>query len=168
VATWCALPPTPVYYDYGSTVVFREGAVYVNGDETGSAEGYAGQAATLADAGRAAEETETDEWRPLGVFAIVRGDAKASNQVFQLAVNRAGVIRGNYYDALADNVLPVTGKVDRKTQRAAWTIGKRKDTVYEAGIANLTRRETTMLIHFGEKRTQQWTLVRLEEPRDRE
>jgi hypothetical protein len=168
VATYCALPETPIYYDYGSNVVFQEGDVWVDGDQTVSVERYTQQAVALADEGREAEPAEKDEWQPLGVFAIVQGEEKESNQVFQLAVNKAGLIRGNYYDALGDNVQPVTGKVDRKTQRAAWTIGKRKDTVYEAGIANLTRKQTTMLVHFGKKRTQQWTLVRLEEPKDKD
>jgi hypothetical protein len=168
VATWCALPATPIYYDYGSTVVFRDDAVYVDGDETVGVQKYAEQAVTLAEAGRDTEPDEMDEWQPLGVFAIVQGDETSSNQVFQLAVNKAGLIRGNYYDGLSDTTVPVTGKVDRKTQRAAWTIGKRQDKVYEAGIANLTRKETTMLVHFGKKQSQQWTLVRLEEPKDGE
>ena len=168
VATYCTLPETPYYYDYGNTVVVRDDTLYYDGEEGASVERYAEQATKLADSGREAEPEETDAWQPLGVFAIVSGDEKESNQVFQLAVNKQGIIRGNYYDALADNVLPVTGKVGLKSQRAVWTIGKRKDRVYEAGIANLTRKETTMLVHFGKKRTQQWTLVRLEEPRDGE
>ena len=163
VATWCALPPTPVYYDYGSTVVFQDDSVYVNGDPTVSVQKYEEQAVALAETGRDAAVNEKEEWQPLGVFAIVQGDEKTSNQVFQLAVNKEGVVRGNYYDALGDNVLPVVGKVDPRTQRAAWTIGKRTDTVYEAGVANLTQKETTMLVHFGKKGAQQWTLVRLEE-----
>ena len=59
----------------------------------------------------------------------------------------------------------MTGKVGRKSQRAVWTIGKRKDTVYETGIANLSGQQTTLLVHFGKKRTQQWALVRIEEPK---
>ena len=54
--------------------------------------------------------------------------------------------------------------MDKKTQRAAWIVGDSKDTVYETGIGNLTEAETTMLVHFGKDRTQQWTLVRLEPP----
>jgi hypothetical protein len=54
--------------------------------------------------------------------------------------------------------------VDAGTRRAAWTVGDRKSTVYEAGLANLTRDEAPLLVHFGEKRTQQWTLVRLPAP----
>jgi hypothetical protein len=163
VADYCALPPEPIYYDYGSTVVYRDNYVYVNGDQTVPVTTYAEQAISLADAGAAAEPDEKDEWQPLGVFAMVQGEEKMSGRVFQLAVNRAGIIRGNYYDAVGDNASPLSGKVDRKTQRAAWTIGKKKDTVFEVGIANLSRPETTMLVHFGKDRTQQWGLVRLEE-----
>jgi hypothetical protein len=44
---------------------------------------------------------------------------------------------------------------------AAWTVGDRKQPIFEAGFANLTKSETTMLVHFGKDRTQQWTLVRI-------
>jgi hypothetical protein len=56
--------------------------------------------------------------------------------------------------------------VDRRTQRAAWIIGENKDTVYETGVGNLSQPETTMLVHAGKDRTQQWTLVRLEQPKE--
>ena len=45
----------------------------------------------------------------------------------QLAVNKDGVIRGNYYNALSDATVPVYGQVDKKTQRAAWTVGDSGD-----------------------------------------
>jgi hypothetical protein len=61
------------------------------------------------------------------------------------------VIRGNYYSALSDTTLPVYGSVDKETQRAAWTVGDRKEPIFEAGFANLTKSETTMLVHFGTK-----------------
>ena len=73
------------------------------------------------------------------------------------------MIRGNYYNALSDNSLPVYGSVDKKTQRAAWTVGDRKEPVYEAGVANLTKAESPMMVHFGKDRSQQWTLIRIEE-----
>ena len=39
--------------------------------------------------------------------------------------NKAGVIRGNYDSVLSDTTLPVYGSVDKKTQRAAWTVRDR-------------------------------------------
>ena len=99
---------------------------------------------------------------------MVQGEGTDSNDLFQLAVNKAGTIRGNYYNALGDTTLPVYGSVDKKTQRAAWTVGDRKEPIYEAGFANLTKSETTMLVHFGKDRTQQWTLIRIEQPAEKE
>ena len=154
----------PTYYDYGSNVVYEREYVYVNGDAVATQEEYGQQAASIADAGKQARASQSDEWLALGVFSVVQGEQANGNDLFQLAVNKSGVIRGNYYNALSETTLPVTGSVDKKTQRAAWTIGSRKEPVFEAGYANLTKSETSMLVHFGAERTQQWTLVRMEEP----
>ena len=62
----------------------------------------------------------------------------------------------------------IEGMVDKHNQRAAWTVGKKKSPVFEAGIANLTREETTVLVHFGKGKIQQMTLVRIEEPKEGE
>ena len=69
---------------------------------------------------------------------MVKGEETEANQIFQLAINKDGILRGNYYDALSDSTLPVVGSVDKKSQRAAWTVGDRKETVYETGVGNLT------------------------------
>jgi hypothetical protein len=166
VSRYCRYPATPVYYDYGTTVVYEGDTVYSNGEEAGTADQYAREATLFADAGRAAKPSEEEQWQPLGVFALVRGEERTSDKIFQLAVNKGGVIRGNYYDAVADNTLPVYGSVHKKTQRAAWSIGEKKDVVFEAGIANLTRDETPILVHYGKDNTQQFTLVRVEQPKE--
>src|SRR5262249_6586151 len=149
-------------YDYGSNIVYDAENVYVNGEQV--AADYAQQATQLADAGRQAKPPETEEWQPLGVFALVRGEEETSDKIFQLAFSVNGVIRGNYYDAIADNTLPVYGTVDKVTQRAAWSIGERKDAVFEAGLANLTKDETPVLLHLGSGNDQQLALVRVEKP----
>jgi hypothetical protein len=169
-ATWddcysyCGYPAEPVYYDYGSNVVYEGDSVYVNGASVGSQEEYAQQAIVIADTGKQAEASKQEEWLSLGVFAMIQGEQTDSNDLFQLAVNKAGAIRGNFYNVLSDTTLPVYGAVDKNTQRAAWTVGDRKEPIYEAGFANLTKSETTMLVHFGKNRSQQWTLIRVEQP----
>jgi hypothetical protein len=163
-SSYCGYPSEPVYYDYGSNVVYEGDTVYINGDSVGTQQEYAQQAITIADTGKQAEASKEEEWLSLGVFAMVQGEQVNGNDLFQLAVNKSGTIRGNYHNMLADTTLPVYGSVDKKTQRAAWTVGDRKEPIYEAGFANLTKAETTMLVHFGKDRTQQWTLVRMEEP----
>jgi hypothetical protein len=159
---YCGYLSEPYYYDYGSSVIYERDYVYVNGDAVATQEQYADQAMSIAETGKQAEATDDQEWLPLGVFAMIQGDQRTGNFLFQLAVNRSGVLRGNYYNALSDTTVPVCGSVDQKSQRAAWTLADRKEPVFEAGFANLTRSQTTMLAHFGRGRTQQWTLVRIE------
>jgi hypothetical protein len=165
-ATFCGYPAEPVVYDYGSTVVYEDNSVYYNAEPVATAEEYATQANDIAVAGQAAKPDEKEEWQSLGVFAIIQGDEKEANNVFQIAINKDGVVRGNYYSALTDTATPIYGSVDKKTQRAAWIIGDKKDTVYETGFGNLSQPETSMLVHFGKERTQQWMLVRLEPPKE--
>jgi hypothetical protein len=166
IAVFCGYPATPVVYDYGSTVVYEDNRVFYNGEPVATAEEYADQAINLAEVGQAAKPAEEEEWQALGVFALVQGEEKEANDIFQLAINKEGVLRGNYYNGLSDMTVPIFGSVDKRTQRAAWIIGDKKDVVYETGLGNLTQPETGVLVHFGKDRTQQWTLVRLEPPEE--
>lgn len=169
-ATWATLAPmwgmasTPMYYDYGNTVAYQGDSVYVNGDNVGSAAEYSQQATALAQTGQQAAAPAQDQWTPLGVFALESGDEQSSDNLFQLAVNQSGVIRGNYYNAVTDETTPVAGSVDSKTQRAAWTIGDKQDRVFDTGIYNLTKEQTPVLVHMGDSKTQQLLLVRLKQP----
>jgi hypothetical protein len=168
VATYCAIPATPISYDYGNTVVIQDNSVNVNGQDVATPQEYAAQATTIADQGQKADPPPEAEWQPLGVFALVQGDATGSNNVFQLAVNKDGIIRGNYYDGLMDTTTQVYGSVDKKSQRAAWTIGKKNDRVFEAGISNLTKDHAPVLVHIGKDKTQQWMLVRVQQQKSGE
>jgi hypothetical protein len=166
VATFCSYPAEPVYYDYGETVVYSGDTVVINGTTEVPAEQYAQQAADLATTGKDATVARVaDDFQPLGVFALVQDGAEKATNLFQLAVSKEGIIRGNYYNALTDATEPVYGSVDKTTQRAAWTVGDRKLPVYEAGIANLTKEETTVLVHIGkDKPPRQVIFVRIEKP----
>jgi len=169
VPPWATLAPfvgitaPPIVYDYGSTVVIQDGTVYQNGEIIGPAADYAAQAITLEATGRAAMLADTDQWQPLGVFGLIQGNETTAQRIFQLAVNKNGIVRGNYYDAIADNTLPVYGAIDTKTQRVAWSIGDKRDIVFETGLNNLLQNETTVLVHYGKEGTQQMVLVRLPE-----
>lgn len=158
------MSPQPIPYDYGGNVVAQPDAVYVNGDPAGTPQEYANQASQLAETGEAAQPAPDTKWLPLGVFALVEGDQTSSDNIFQIAVDRQGVIRGNYHNVQTSDVEPITGAVDTKTQRAAWTIGSDKAPVYEAGLANLTRDQTPLLVHLGDGQSRQVALIRLPEP----
>ena len=132
-----------------------------------SAEEYYRQASELAASAPPAQATET-EWLPLGIFAVSRATATDSNVLLQLAVDKNGIIAGTYYNTSTDIGRPVRGKVDKKTQRAAWTFsdGKNSDVIMETGLFNLTQDQTEALVHFGKNRTEKCLLVRLDQPKD--
>jgi hypothetical protein len=166
-AAYMSMPSQqPVYYDYGTNVVQQGDTAYVNGDPVGTTAHYASQAATLAHSSEEVETAPDQEWMPLGVFAMVEGDETNAQHLFQIAVNRDGVLRGNYYDALTETTEPLEGAVDKQTGRAAWTVAKRKTPIYDVGIANLTQNETTMLVHYNKEKSSQFTLVRIDPPSD--
>lgn len=154
----------PIYYDYGGNVYYQDNSVYVDGQSAGSAGQYAEQVAGIAHAVPQNVDAEKIEWLPLGVFALVKEDQEEPTMFMQLAVSKQGVIGGTYSNTISDTGLSIEGMVDRGTQRAAWTVGDNKNTVFETGINNLTQDETPVLVHFGTEKTQQWLLVRLQEP----
>ena len=155
----------PIDYDYGNNITYQDDAVYMDGEAVGTADEYYQQAQDLATQPARKDDSpdaQTDEaWMPLGVFAMTHDAQDDANLVLQLAVNQQGIIRGNYTAKLTDDTLPVKGHVDKKTQRAAWTIGNQTRNVLETGIYNLTHDEVPLLVHFGKDRTEQWLLVRL-------
>ncbi len=161
---WCGWGAglQPVYYDYGDNITYVGDQVYYGDSPVCTADQYYQQAATLAQAAPAPDPNA--DWMPLGVFSLVQGDQTDSSVVFQLAVNKAGAIAGNYYGVLTETALPVHGSVNPKTQRAAWTVGDKTTTVFEAGIYNLTQQQAPVLVHVGPDKTQQWMLVRLKQP----
>jgi hypothetical protein len=157
---WVGCDSEPEDYDYGSTVLYQGGNVYVEGQPVGSDAQYYDQASSLAASGGTKQDSQTD-WLPLGVFGMVQGQQTDSTMIFQLAVNHRGIIRGNYYNSITDTTLAVHGAVDKKTQRVAWTMGDNKSTVIDTGLVNLTKDEGHALMHLGKDRTQEWLLVRL-------
>mgnify|MGYP007059397979 FL=1 len=157
-------PPAPVYYDYGNTVTYQDNGVYVNGQDVGTTEQYYNQASALATTGAQADASADGDWLPLGVFALTKANASSSDVTVQLAVNKQGIIRGNYTDTKTNATQLVQGSVDKQTQRAAFSIGDHKSSFIETGLYNLTKDEAPCLIHFDKDRSEQWLLVRLKNP----
>jgi hypothetical protein len=155
----------PIYYDYGGNVYYENNMVYIDGAEICSAPEYAEQMAAVADS--VPEDIPEDiEWMPLGTFALAEEEQEEPTMFLQLAVSKEGIIGGTYQNTDTDSAENVEGMVEKASQRAVWTIGDNKDTVFETGIYNLTEDETPVLVHFGPEQTQQWLLVRLEEPEE--
>jgi hypothetical protein len=161
----------PVSYDYGDSIVYQGDTVYTNGAPTASAEQYYQQAQNLASEGYSEEQAGSDaaaqgEWQPLGVFALVKDDQSDASMMFQIAINRDGIIAGNYFNQLTSESTEINGKLDRKTQRVSFTIGQNSSTVFDTSIGNLMKENSPILVHYGPDRTQQMALIRLKKPED--
>ena len=165
--TWFAWTwATPMPYNYGTNVVYRDNYVYVNEQQVATSEVFYQQAATIAAQTPEEVNAEQTEWLPLGVFAIAGDDGVDTGMLVQLAVSKDGIIAGTFYNDATDEGKPIEGSVDRETQRAAWKFvdGSNNEIVMETGIYNLTQEEATALVHFGPERSETWLMVRLPEP----
>jgi hypothetical protein len=100
---------SPIYYNYGDYVTYQDGSVYYGDQVYATQDKYAQQATQIADNGRQAQPSQDEKWQPLGVFAMVKGDETTSNDIFQFALNKDGVLRGNYYNTASDSTQPVYG-----------------------------------------------------------
>lgn len=164
-ATYCGfVAATPVYYDYGTNIVYQDDGVYMNGENLGDAGQYYDQASTIAATGAKAEAPPEGDWMPLGVFALSKAEEPSSDVTIQLAINKDGVIRGNYTDTVTNKTQTIQGSADKATQKVAFTVGDNSTNVIETGLYNLTKDEAPVLIHIGKEKTEQWLLVRLENP----
>ncbi|GAA4425498.1 hypothetical protein [Bremerella cremea] len=174
----------PVYYDYGpgGNVVYQDNSVYVNGQDVGTQAEYAQSASQLADTSGVDPSTSSDsqsndsqsgdsanqeQFLPLGTFTISTSEQDPStNRVIQLAVNHEGLISGTYYNTSTNKTYLVQGRVDKKTQRCAFTVGDNTSTVFETGIYNLTKNEVPVLVHFSTTRTEHYLFIRMNPPKD--
>jgi hypothetical protein len=105
---------------------------------------------------------------PLGIFALTEneGSAEDSTLFLQLAISKDGVIAGTFQNTATDQSFEVEGTIDNKSQRAAWGPVGESWPIMETGIYNLTENEAGSLLHFEDGQTQQWTMYRVDEPKD--
>lgn len=107
----------------------------------------------------------TEEWMPMGTFAFLEDDDKDNpEKILQLAANKKGQIRGNYVDEKTSEAKQLVGAVDPKTQRVAFHFVGDDKTVMECGLWNLTQDSVPILLHSGNDKTVQMSLVRLDKP----
>ncbi len=165
LGSWISYNPTPVYYDYGNTITLDDGNVYYGDEPVATQQQYYQEAQNIADQG-GADNGDSGDWLPLGVFGLIPPGQKTPTMVFQLAINKQGIIKGNYYDEIADTNVPVHGSLNKTNQRVAWQIGKNKNLVIDTGIYNLTMNDSQALVHNGPDNTEQYTMIRLKQPGD--
>jgi hypothetical protein len=168
-ATWaiagdyCGCSGDPIYYDYGENLTYDDGTVYSGEEPIASAEQYYDEANKIA---ASAEDSDNEEWLPLGVFAVMQKRQEKPEKVVQLAINKDGAIHGNLHDSLTENVVQVLGAVDKQTQRVAMHLQGNDDILVETGLYNLTNDEVPAIVHLGADQQVEITLIRLEQPNE--
>jgi len=156
--------------DYGTQVYYDQNNYYIEGQPVAPAPQYREQALELAAVPPSeepfvpVEAGEDAGWYPLGVWALTQEEKGDAVMFYQLAVNREGEVSGAYSNVLTGETSPVTGSVDFETQRVAWRTGNSDSTAIEANLAGLTKEFTPVFVHYGTGQTQEWLLVRLEDP----
>lgn len=156
---------TPLYYNYGDNFTYDNGLVYYNQQPLGQYDVYINQATQLAQSGAQELASAANvEWLPMGVFALTQNDQADPTMFMQLALTKSGLVGGTYRNTITNEALTVSGRVDPKTQRAAWILGDNTSLTMEAGIYNLTQNQTPVLLHWGAEQTQTWLLTRIPAP----
>ena len=155
----------PTEYDYGNNITYQNENVYYGSQPVDTTAAYYNQAQTLAQSIPVTdtEASDKDGWKPLGVFSMVQGEQTNTTTMFQIAVNKKGALKGSYYNPLTGETQSLTGAVDKKSMRVSWIVGNDKNVVYDSGLANLLQPQSQLLVHYGKDKTQQWSLVRLEQ-----
>ena len=172
-ATWGAITgwvgygwSEPVYYNYGDTVYYEGDSVYYGDNAVATTQEYTEQAEAIAAAAPEALPADA-EWMPLGVFALTPdGEASGADPTLflQLAISKEGIISGTFSNTATDKTQTIEGMADQKTQRCAWTVTGQTRPIMETGINNLTADTAPALVHFEDGQTQQWLMVRLDDP----
>ncbi len=57
------------------------------------------------------------------------------------------------------------GAIDKQSQRTAWGAVGKQWPIVETGMSNLTQDTVPVLVYYADDQTQQWLLVRLDEPK---
>ena len=176
-----------------TNVTYQGDTVYVNGQPYGSSAQYYQQAQTLAAQAYAQGQSDayanqqnsasypplapqivsqsggaaqSSDWAPLGVFALAEPGQSQSNMMLQLAINKQGVLRGNYLNQLTNERSQVYGSLDKTTQRVSWTIGQNNTTVFDSTLGDLTKDDSQVLVHYGPDNTTTMAMIRLPAPAD--
>lgn len=110
------------------------------------------------------QTSDAANWLPLGVFILgpTLSKAKLSNKFLQLALNKDGTISGVYYNADTDQGYPISGEVDRNSQRVLFSASKSNSPIVSTGLYNLTQDQTPVTLYFTNGTKQTWTMLRIE------
>lgn len=157
VQAWTSIAADPQRYDFRTD---NRGLVlvYLNDALQGRAVDARVPMTGLADS--APTESSEGPTLSLGVFAAVPPSLKPATTLFQLVLDKNGLLTGASVDLTSGEATPLRGNIDLATQQAAWEIG---DDVIGVGLANLTEDVARALAFRADGWTQPWILIRVQE-----
>jgi hypothetical protein len=158
----------PGDYEFGDNVKYQNEVVYFGDQPTAKAADFYRIAQTLAAKGvvkvvpgTKSPPPSTADWQPLGIFSLVHPTQKFSTTLFQLAVNKQGLVRGNCYNVLTGQLDTIHGAADKTNSRLAFTVGNNRSVIYDSGVGNLLNAQSPILVHMSKDQREQMTMVRL-------
>lgn len=167
ILNWYAWEGDPIFYDMGATQTQQRATRKFDWGSLDIVSVANEYKAAKELASRGSIEPKADsQWFPLGVFALVRENEDEAQMIFQIAMNKNGMVRGNYHNSFSNSDHVIHGAVDSKTQKIAWMIGDNDTNVISTGVFNLTQEESFAQIFFGPEKMNRWMLVRLEETQE--
>jgi len=155
----------PIYYYYET-----DGDVYYSTTEdfsylipVDSKELFIAQAARIANA-RYPTSSQQSDWMPLGMFTFASDNdsSHAPGRYISLAISKGGAVSGAYFDVGNNTTLEIQGGIDPESQRIAWKFVGNDWPIMESGLYNLTKEESTLLIHTSSRTTETELLIRLD------
>jgi hypothetical protein len=171
LTAWVAFGwPRTYYWDYGPGhyIYCYNNVIYVNGQWYAPAPAYYERTLVLAQSAPelTQEQAQQIEWLPLGVFAVAKEGVEQPELTLQLAVTKDGILGGTVFNQATGDSFPLEGTVDKKTQRAVWTfVDKNNQRIQmETSIYNLTKPQTTALVHYSPEKIEVRQLIRLDQP----
>ncbi|MFM8415611.1 MAG: hypothetical protein ACKOCX_12915 [Planctomycetota bacterium] len=86
------------------------------------------------------------EWLSLGVFASPPRAGGQSTTFQQLAVSKAGQLKGVMYDAASNAVQPISGMADVLTGKVSWSVGQAGGIGYESSMEELLKQAPAVTV----------------------
>lgn len=154
----------PIYYYYGpnGVIYYSETPDFTYLVPVDSNLKFIAEAVRLANTPQPLS-TDQSNWMPLGMYALST-DADSNempNEYLSLAVSKGGAISGAYINVRNNEMLEIRGAVDPKSQRVAWKFVDKDWPIMESGMFNLTKEESTLLVHTSSHRTEPRVIVRV-------
>jgi hypothetical protein len=108
------------------------------------------------------DPTTPGEWMTLGVYSLMTGPGDTGTRMLELAVDKHGHVRGNFYDTILNASHTVTGRMDQRTQHVQWSIDANKQLTFFAHLSQLTQGQGVVNVKFPSGQQEQWQITRME------